>query len=255
MQLKWIGLMIGCMVLGVGCGKVETNTNPAIEELQKFLGKNQVVVVDYETEVGVFSAGTAFVVQPEYSEERLLLTAHHVFGPPGGLAWQLTGEEVGDFVEGGTLYDAFTLEVCEGTIDQVLVIPQAEPLPNMAYDLAAFVLKDDEGSVPLSFGLDTLDNGEMVYLLAPTKETKSKKIQVHEAYVMNQTDTELYYAFKTPEDFTGTSGAPVVNKQGEVVAIHLGGGEQFGMTIGAGQKTNQINKTLKKAYTSYKQKQ
>jgi S1-C subfamily serine protease len=68
------------------------------------------------------------------------------------------------------------------------------------------------------------------------------------AVVRKSSDSELEYIFDDKKiNLAGTSGAPVLNVAGEVVAINLGGGEEGGRFVGMGNPCNSISNLLKAA--------
>lgn len=68
------------------------------------------------------------------------------------------------------------------------------------------------------------------------------------AVVRKSTESEFEYAFEEKQiNLAGTSGAPVLNTFGEVVALNIGGGEEAGRYWGMGNPCDSISSLLKAA--------
>lgn len=83
----------------------------------------------------------------------------------------------------------------------------------------------------MTVSLDPLNPGDRVWLVS---EVIGSQSLVHSATVEGIQDGWLIYRFDQPLELRATSGAPVVDALGEVVAINAGGGDDNGKTFGAG---------------------
>jgi hypothetical protein len=94
----------------------------------------------FQTTAGPLSAGTAFVLEAHVGNAKaLLVTAHHLFGPPGGLENQLSWQELPAKVKGATCTFLAAGET-PLTVAQPLAIRNARPLyeEGAIRDMAAF---------------------------------------------------------------------------------------------------------------------
>ena len=189
-----------------------------------------------------FSAGTMFPAR--MGDKVLMFTAHHLLGPAGGLPAQLTGPQVPTEVTSVTVRDAFTGTSC-GSARSALAIADAAPMSETTVrDLAVFVPE-------MAAGLDRLSSTRKAELsplaLAEANPAKGDKVWVAASFagaegrtfpaeIVEVSDGAVYYQYEDAGlDLTATSGAAVVDAEGKVVAINLGGGKMpDGNLVGAG---------------------
>jgi hypothetical protein len=194
-----------------------------------------------------FSGGTAFLCTVPGVEGTFLLTAQHLFGPACGLQRELTWQEVprtfiavtGLSITGPTNFITST---------RPATIPGAHALSDSGYDkdLAAYRVQPDEKLTPLRLAAERPKVGEVVFLLA--RQRGKETLDLLRAVVRKSSDTELEYTFDANGiKLAGTSGAPVLNMAGAVVALNIGGGEERGKQWGMGNPCNSIAKLLKSA--------
>ena len=199
-----------------------------------------------------FEAGTAFAA--DLAGETLILTAHHLFGPVGGLPAPIGADELTGAVKRARFVDAWSKEKV-GTDTTPVRVPGAHVMAqDGAGDLAVFRLparfdRISAGSqVPfhaLPLAADDARLGDPVWLAASVIGSDAR---LHAATVVEVKPTFLFIAYAgAPLDLTATSGAPIVNAKGEVVGINLGGGLDNGKTIGAAGPVSAIRKNLAEA--------
>lgn len=194
-----------------------------------------------------FSGGTAFLCRVPGREKPLLLTAHHLFGPACGLERDLTWQEAPQ------TYLAVTgLSIADPTVTvtstRPLVIPGARGSDDNGYaeDVAAYETSLPSIRATLSLATTPPKEGDWVFLHG--RQRGKTELEMLPAQVIASAAAELVYRFKaTKVALAGTSGAPVLNSQGEVVAINVGGGEQDGATLGMGNPAASVHRLLSKA--------
>ena len=202
----------------------------------------------FETEETYFSAGTAVAVKVKGHETPVIITAMHLFGPDGGLEEEVLAADLPDFLKSttfNTLFDeTYVLES-----RQVLPIPEAMPMI-MPYDLAAFICEDQDEAKLSTYEMseNQLEKGEAVWLVAAVSGGGSENNKLHKAIVTQVDDSTLEFKFENPDlDLTASSGAPILNKDGKVVAINIGGREQGSKLIGIANPVWGFNEMLTQA--------
>jgi Trypsin-like peptidase domain len=175
------------------------------------------------------TAGTGFVAR--LKGEYVFLTAHHLFGPAGGLERDLSPAEAKEFAVAlaGLSMDRSSLVL---TSSAMLLIPSAKAFDrsDAGHDVAAFHLGSYRGpSLAVSNVAPKI--GEKVYLLAcPRGEAKLRLIGA--VVTRGGKDALDYFYEESGMNLAGTSGAPILNESGEVVGINLGGRNVNGKTSG-----------------------
>lgn len=194
-----------------------------------------------------FSGGTAFLCRVQGVPEPLLLTAHHLFGPACGLerdfTWQevpqifvaVTGLSIADPTKAITSTRPMTIPGARGSDDQ-----------GYAHDLAAYRVDLPSVRATLHLSETQPKEGDTVYLHG--RQRGKETLDMLPAIVQVSNETELVYAFVAKDiALAGTSGAPVLNQAGEVVALNVGGGESQGSILGMGNPAKSILKLLARA--------
>ncbi|MCH9688453.1 MAG: serine protease [Deltaproteobacteria bacterium] len=185
------------------------------------------------------SAGTAFVCEVVPGQPPLLLSAQHLFGPAGGLAREYAWSEMKTLVQGAEGYDAHGNRVV--TAGPPLTIEGAEAMSEerVDADIAAFPLLAPTRvhALPLASAMPT--NGDPVWLVAEVMGAAPSTLR-HRATIQEVAPTHLVYVFDDAIELRATSGAPVINAAGQVVAINLGGGDEGGKTFGIGNPAPSI---------------
>ena len=183
----------------------------------------------FTTPQGPLNAGTAFVARLERCEEPVLLTALHLFGPGGGLTQPMSPDDVkhgvsqAEFTGFGRNAKHMLFEVSSLTPEDAKACCDNQPMRGVG-DVAAFTAPARLTSIALPMATDSAVPGQRVTLLASLLGSSDAGLR-HDAVVIGMQDGFLLYKFDDPNiQLRATSGAPVVDAAGRVVAINLSGG-------------------------------
>lgn len=210
--------------------------------------KDSVVKPTFMTGYDSFSGGTAFLCRIEQLDLNLILTAHHLFGPACGWEKDFAWDEIESRFEvmtGLSMGGDYKKYI---TSSELVVIPGARGVDEKGYDQDICAWKIPSGNrLPTLELADKLPKkGDPVYLFA--RERGSEVLKLFKATVVISTTSEFEYGFDKTVVLGGTSGAPVLNEQGKVVAINIGGYEnKKKKTVGIGNPQPAILKMLKGA--------
>ena len=90
--------------------------------------------------------------------------------------------------------------------------------------------------------------GDTVWLVASLISGAPKEQRLHSARIIGKEDGYLTYRFDNPRlAIRATSGAPVVNESGRLVAVNLGGSQSEKYSIGVGNPVGRFRKHLETA--------
>jgi len=234
-------LVSGCQrPVGPANGTQSGKTNdsaPAFDQGPPAVPDKFVLQPTIHAERKSYSAGTAFAVQHPDLKRPIILTCLHIFGTGGGYATDIPPLELSRVVKKVSFSDKFSGEDLGQVVGGFIPIPDSAPLntPSKAGDIAA--MWGSEQAL-LSTGILASKSpgiGEPVWLASRLigEEESSKKL--HGAVVTSHDYNLLGYRFDDAGlQLRATSGSPVLNARGEVVAIHLGGGPEGGRLLGWG---------------------
>jgi hypothetical protein len=157
-----------------------------------------------------------------------------------------TGRELPSVVTQVKLYDVFakTWILSElGTAGPMWILPNArinDEEPYSGQDIAVFLVSNPQKLSPMQLASQAPDVGEPVWVAARASAADARAIALP-AVVVELTDRSFVfrYARGAPE-VAFTSGAPVLNRGGEVVAINVGGGYLDGRRLGHGNQATSI---------------
>ena len=187
-------------------------------------------------------AGTAFIVEFPGAPAPLLVTCHHLFGPSGGLEKQLEPQDLPKVVRGVA---AVSMQDDQGVLlaRKCLVVADAKAMGSgePATDLALFLIEGQAQLKPLHFADTSPLVGDEVFMYARLSQQPNPSL--YRATVIEVTPDAVTYHFADKKiELRGTSGAPVLNAKGEVIAMNLGGGKQAGKLIGVGNPVESMRK-------------
>lgn len=213
---------------------------PAVPDVPESLPANALLRPRFHGGPGAeFEAGSAFLCQAQ-PDEVLLLTAHHLFGEAGGLEKNLAWNEVAEKYPACTA----TVQGAETAVaaTQFLPMPGAAGMSDKttALDLAAWKAAPQDGVAVLPLARTLVKIGDIVYLNS-----------LHDGWipalvVTAKPEMLAYRFFKPRVKLQATSGAPVVNAKGEVVALNTGGIDGT-IVVGIGNPAPGIRSLLTKA--------
>ncbi|HEY8025916.1 MAG TPA: hypothetical protein VIF60_15225 [Burkholderiaceae bacterium] len=196
------------------------------------------------------SAGTAFLLDvTEPSPQTVLVSAIHLFGPAGGLPEQIPAADLAQKVAGVRCTALATHEVWFA--GHALTIPNAKPLDSgYKQDVAAFVFdsgKTDGQPVHLKLARQAPKVGDQIWLLAQVAGGAPDTQLLHRATVRQAKDDGLIYQYDNAAlELRATSGAPLINADGDVVGVNLGGGNHNGL-VGVGDSLTSLRSALASA--------
>ncbi|MDQ6685211.1 MAG: hypothetical protein M3Z16_08790 [Pseudomonadota bacterium] len=181
------------------------------------------------TSRGEIRAGKAFLAQLPNCPTVLLVTALHLFGPAGGFGAQMAPGDIGQSVTriglssiaGSNSIDEF--KAVNRTPVRAAPCCQGETPASGVGDVAAFVGPSRRDlALPVS-GIP-VKRGDRVYVVTSLAGGKGEKVRFEAVARGLERGYLLYDFIDGGYAVRATSGAPVLNANGEVVAINLGGG-------------------------------
>jgi hypothetical protein len=242
--VAFVSILLATLVLK-GLDLIVTRSGPQIPKPPANLPQQFVLRPEFETAQGKSRGGTAFGVRVDTDPRRLVVTAIHLVENTAGV----TPAEVKKIF----LRDAFTVEgsVPIGSAVRFLDLPAASHgKTSEAGDVAALWASDDSYFGTLSLAEKNPAPGDHIWLAGPVLKGAPEKQRFHHAVVDSVTDGDLVYWFDNLQlDLTATNGAPLVNVDGQVVGISLGGGLEKGKMMGFGNPVERFRAAIKKVLT------
>jgi len=209
---------------------------------------------EFQTAQGNFAAGTAFVARSRgrQKSQTVLVTAHHLFGPDGGLATQIGWKQLPGFVRSVRCAQPRR----EGLVFSAtapLAVPDARPQSDEgpARDVAVFRLPDAKITA-LELHTGKLPLKRRVWLAAQVKAGEPPEKLLHRATLVTADREWIEFEYDNSElDPTATSGAPVVDEKGRVIGINIGarieGKKLIGVAQSAAVVLNAVDSALARA--------
>ena len=224
-RITSVFLILSMVFMLTACGS-GGKQEVSFSDIEK-MAENAVFNVDWTTMEGSYKAGTSYIIDSEKFGEKLLVTAFHYLWPDN--VDKFTGEQLPGFVKGGQLYYAKSELATGARLKQNLVIPDADAVPNIAKDVAAFTLTGADTLMTLTLSDRRPEAGETIYLLARLWDGDVLNENcVYECTVESCDDDQIVYSLDSKYGSTmGASGGPLVDKYGEVVGMHMAGNVLF----------------------------
>lgn len=193
---------------------------------------------------GERKAGTAFVVK--YEEHSYAVTAHHLFSEAGGFSREYNWKELQELVSGVSL-QSLSDEKTKYSTKKAIRVKGAKSVSNWTgkNDIAIFKLNQKPANY-LTLAQSSPKVGETVWLYGLVYNRPGESL-LHKAVVVEYDKNWISYQFADSGlILNGTSGAAILNSNGEVVGINLSGGEQEGKLYGYGNPLVSIQSIFKK---------
>jgi hypothetical protein len=262
LQIRFLMKISFCVValsiLATGCDNstLETksgklvSTSPQAKQGPPTVADGFVLRPTFETTLGSIQAGTAFPVTVAGYDRPIILTAMHLLGPGGGLPSDVPATDVGRVVKAISLREAFdpTIEIAKP--GSPITIADAAPLgtPSAAGDIFAFWGPEGTTLPTARLATEAPEPGERVWLAASVLGGAPPNQRLHAATVVGIHDGLLIYRHDNSAlELRATSGAPVLNAAGEVVAINLGSGMHKGSLVASGNVVSRFAPRLEAA--------
>lgn len=208
--------------------------------------KNVVYKPTFKTEGHDFTAGTAFLCQYPGKNTAVLMTAQHLLGPAGGFPSNVPWDALNQTIKkttGVSMDDPSVIINCK----QAILLEGAHALDKtgMENDIAVF---ESDATIPTALKLAEISPavGDRVWLYG--RERGGNTLKLFPGTVLKSNRKELDFVFDQNDiRLPGTSGAPVLNASGEVVAINIGGNNRSEKLVGYGNPVSSIRNHLQKA--------
>lgn len=188
--------------------------------------------------IGPFSAGTAFFLSTGSGQPPLVVTAHHIFGPAGGLSRKMKPAELDGFIWKIGLEDFVSGDKFEVPVRSVVLKGEKQSGKGsetfLKYpDLAVFQTTGKADCRPVKLAERSLRQGDSVWLAARAKSGAPENGVLHEAKVAGVFDDYVSCRFVDHGlVMAGASGAPVLDAGGEIVGVYSGSSNGSGEVLG-----------------------
>jgi hypothetical protein len=217
----------------------------------------------------IFTAGMdstfgsyAFAVKHEGFSQPILLTALHVMDQlikqkgidcsPDNQNY--TGNELPSIITEVSIFNACAatwMTAPLGTAGPMLVLPNAgtgDEEPFSDRDIAAFKIPNPGELNAPPLALESPQKGDAVWQVARSEQPRQK---LFKAVIVEITERAMVYKYEGPEQRPQySSGSPIVNQEGEVVGITVGGGDLENQSLGHANHVKNIRKHLKEALSA-----
>jgi hypothetical protein len=209
--------------------------------------KNVLFKPTFVTASKPITAGTAFLCEYPEKKSLVLLTAQHLLGPAGGFPIEISWDHVNETVKSTTAVSMDNPGI-HLTSKRAMLINGAHGMDKtgLQNDIAVFEVDATNALPALKLAEISPAVGDRVWLYG--RQRGSEKAELYPATVKHSTRTDLTFVFDASDiRLVGTSGAPILNSAGEVVAINIGGGTHAGKLEGFGNPMLSIRNHLHRA--------
>lgn len=233
------------LLLAVGCtpsaSDLETPQAPAVVIDQTGNVEDAVACIfrqRIETIRGDGTAGTAFSAKLPQSDRKVIVTAIHLLGPAGGFSSQVSAVEISNVVETVSIFRIAGDEQEQSFPAMPCQLAGAAPFPESSTngDVLVFAVPDGTALDAIEFSTEALQLGDPVWLAAHVIGGAPESQFLHQGRFLG-IDDDGYFKMEflnAQLDLRATSGAPIVNKSGHVVAVNLAGMQVEGALCGYG---------------------
>ncbi len=194
---------------------------------------------------GSFNAGSGFVAQVPESSRILGVTVHHLFSQAGGLERELFAAEVERFVLG--VHPIGMNNKALPDAGPMLYVQGARVTRNRqdwTSDLAVFKMPGHYKDAALTLAKRNASVGETLWLVQVPHDREDVRLQ--KVIVQTSNANLLLFRFIDPRvNPAGASGAPLVNRKGEVVGMNTAEGNDGKNWWGTAHPVESISIKLK----------
>lgn len=200
------------------------------------VGDHTILHPSFATAIGEFSAGTIFLTKVEGDDRLLAITALHIFGPSSGLPRQYSTTELKAFIRDVSIEDAFDQQHQQlaWRLEPVAVRDAVVNKSHAVGDLALFLVTGCKENLPyFKFGLKAVKAGDRVWLATRVSSGADAALRTHRGNVVSVNKNEIKVKYDNSKlAFSGTSGSPILNENGEVIGINTGKSIENGVVLG-----------------------
>jgi hypothetical protein len=209
--------------------------------------KNVVFKPTFVTADTPITAGTAFLCEYPERANVVLMTAHHLLGHAGGFPAELPWDHLNEMIKATTAVSMDDPGISVKCGRAILIEgAHASDKSGLQNDIAVFEVDSVAALPALKLAKVPPAPGDRVWLYG--RQRGGTVLELFPGTVGRSTDTELLFVYdKSDIHLAGTSGAPILNSAGEVVAINIGGNERAGKTMGFGNPVSSIRNHLHRA--------
>ena len=231
-----------CILLITACNLIpqpkEAPQKATIEELMN----TQILLTNYAdfTNDRVLNAASAFLIH--YKDSVYAVTAKHLIGPDGGVEPAVELNQLSKELIQWKMYPRVPVHPATDT-----VVISAGNLNYTKSNSDALLLKTVDfhaGILPLQLNFNAPVAGDTLYIIGCPYSEKDCKQNLYKVVFREMMENLLISEIFSDVDMTGFSGAPVVNKMGEVVGIIQGSGEFEGKNFTSATSIMEIKKVV-----------
>jgi Trypsin-like peptidase domain len=194
-----------------------------------------------------FTAGTAFLCEYPDRKVIVLMTAQHLLGHAGGFPAELPWDSLNETIKLTTAISMDNPDIHISSKRAVLIEgAHALDKTGLQNDMAVFEVDSANAQPALKLAENSPAAGDRIWLYG--RQRDSKVVELFRGTVILSSPRELRFVYDANDiRLPGTSGAPVLNSGGDVVAINIGGYARDGKLVGYGNPMSSIRDHLRRA--------